>query len=50
MAPNTDAPTKQTFVVWAPDCTDPDALQRRLDALQPHTEGVMRLASEGFIS
>jgi len=48
MASNTDAPIKQTFIIWAPDY--PDALQRRLDVLAQHTEGVMRLASEGFIS
>ena len=50
MTPKTDVPTKQRFVVWAPDYSDPDALQRRLDVLSPHTEGIKRLVPEGFIS
>jgi uncharacterized protein YciI len=41
-------PTKQTFVVWAPDY--PDALEPRLAARARHSEGVKRLAAEGFIS
>ena len=48
MSSNTDAPTKQTFVVWAPDY--PDALERRLSVRAQHSEGVKRLVAEGFIS
>jgi uncharacterized protein YciI len=44
------APAKQTFVVWAPDYTDPDALARRLSVRAEHYEGVKRLTAEGFIS
>ena len=48
MSSNADAPTKQTFVVWAPD--HPDALERRLSVRAQHSEGVKRLVAEGFIS
>ena len=48
MASNTDAPTKQKFVVWAPDY--PDALERRLAVRVQHGEGVKRLVAEGFTS
>ena len=41
---------KQTFVVWAPDCTDPDALSRRLAVRAEHLERVRRLTAEGLIS
>jgi hypothetical protein len=50
MSSGTDAPKKQTFVVWAPDYTDPDALKRRLAVRAEHSERVKRLAVEGFIS
>jgi len=42
-------PTKQTFVVWAPDRTDPDALSRRLAVRAEHLERVRRLTAEGLI-
>jgi uncharacterized protein YciI len=45
---NTPAPTKQTFVVWAPDY--PDALERRLSVRAKHSERVKLLVAEGFIS
>jgi len=48
MAPNTDAPAKQTFAVWAPDY--PDALERRLAVRAQHSERVKRLVAEGFTS
>jgi len=47
MASNTDAPAKQSFVVWAPDY--PDALERRLAVRVQHSEGVKRLVAEGVI-
>ena len=43
-------PTKQTFVVWAPDSTDPDTLSRRLTVRAAHLERVRRLVAEGLIS
>lgn len=50
MASNTDTPAKQTFVVWAPDYGDPDALERRLAVRARHSERVKLLAAEGFLS
>ena len=47
---NTSIPTKQTFVVWAPDYTDPDAVSRRLSVRAKHSERVKQLVAEGFIS
>jgi uncharacterized protein len=47
---NTSAPTKQTFVVCAPDYTDPGAVERRLAVRAKHSERVKQLAAEGFIS
>ncbi len=42
--------TKQTFVVWAPDCTDPEAFSRRLAVRPKHLEGIKSLLTQGFIS
>jgi len=45
---STSAPAKQTFVIWAPDYTDPDAPSRRLAVREKHSEGVKHLVAEGF--
>jgi uncharacterized protein YciI len=47
---STSAPAKQTFVIWAPDYTDPDAPSRRLAVREKHTEGVKNYVAEGFTS
>ena len=47
---DSNVPTKQTFVVWAPDNTDPDAFSRRLDVRAEHKKRLDRLADEGIIS
>jgi uncharacterized protein len=47
---NTTAAAKQTFVIWAPDYTDPEAPSRRLAVREKHTEGVKHLVAEGFTS
>jgi len=39
--------TKQTFVVWAPYHTDPEALARRSVVRPEHLEGVKRLIANG---
>jgi len=46
----TDAPpAKRTFIVWISDCTDADALARRLAVRPAHAERVKQLAADGSI-
>jgi len=46
----TDAPpAKRTFIVWISDCTDADALARRLAVRPAHSERVKQLAADGSI-
>ncbi|KAI0258813.1 hypothetical protein BC834DRAFT_909384 [Gloeopeniophorella convolvens] len=46
---STDAPAKQTFVVWAPDYTDAEAFSRRLAIRAEHLEGIKQLVAGGWI-
>jgi hypothetical protein len=41
-----NVPTKQTFVVWAPDNTDRDAYSRRLDVRAERKKPLDRLRRE----
>jgi len=41
--------TKQTFAVWAPYCTDPEALARRSAVRPEHLEGIKRIAAQGLL-
>jgi len=46
----TSEPTNHHFMVYAPDNTDPGALNRRLSTLDKHIEGVEALTAEGVLS
>jgi len=48
MASNAEPPTKQTFIIWAPDY--PDVFEQRLAARVEHIERAKRPTTEGFIS
>jgi uncharacterized protein YciI len=48
---STDAPpAKRTFIAWISDCTDADALARRLAVRPAHSERIKQLVAEGSIS
>jgi hypothetical protein len=42
--------TKQTYVVWAPNDTKPEVLERRTALWGDHMNNMMRLVKEGAIS
>jgi uncharacterized protein YciI len=44
------SPTKRLFAIYAPDFTDPGALDRRISVREEHLEGMSRLRSNGVAS
>jgi hypothetical protein len=46
----TNLPTKRLFAVYAPDCTDPGALDRRYSVREEHLKNMVRLHGSGIVS
>jgi hypothetical protein len=50
MSSDSSSPTKHLFAVYAPDCTDPGALDRRYSVREEHLKDIDRLHSSGIVS
>ncbi|KDQ09787.1 hypothetical protein BOTBODRAFT_116673 [Botryobasidium botryosum FD-172 SS1] len=44
---STATPTKHTFIIWAPDCTDAEAFSRRMSVREEHLAGVKADIAKG---
>ncbi|KAH9989975.1 hypothetical protein BJV77DRAFT_1015217 [Russula vinacea] len=49
MSSDSSSPTKHLFAVYAPDCTDPGALDRRYSVREEHLKDIDRLHSSGIV-
>ncbi|KAH9995508.1 hypothetical protein BJV77DRAFT_990680, partial [Russula vinacea] len=49
MSSDSSSPTKRLFAVYAPDCTDPGALDRRYSVREEHLKNMVRLHGSGIV-
>jgi uncharacterized protein len=47
---STTAPTQHLFVIWAPDYTDEDAINRRLAVRERHLEVAKEAMKTGYVT
>jgi len=50
MATSATATTLHTFVIWAPDYTDEDALNRRLAVREQHLAKIQENRAKGYVT